>query len=372
MKALGKVGLVLAGLLVGLLTAEVGLRAVGAVQGVDYSRFLLELRRADRLPPSIWRAWKPGARDWPRLQPGGTGLALTSEFSVQYAINSRGLREREIGYARTPGKTRVLALGDSFLFGEGVAFGERFSDRLGAALPDIELINTGVPGWGIDLELLEFLREGHRYRPQLVVLFINRMDTGRHLSAIYRGGKLHIPKNIDGLPPASVDDSVFVPKDDPLFAGEIGWFTRTSHVLSYVRYQLARRAVQARMAAGLSDKDKDSFGLSDGGMRQESVASFIERTRAILGRLASECAARGARLLVINIDHQYELGYIAEIPGLTYASVAVALNARGRERNLSFVYDPHYTPATHSFIAEQVEPILRAAVMDVGRTSRGK
>src|SRR5687767_11443699 len=41
-------------------------------------------------------------------------------FKTRVRINSRGLRDREFAYSRTPGRQRCLVLGDSFVFGWGV------------------------------------------------------------------------------------------------------------------------------------------------------------------------------------------------------------------------------------------------------------
>jgi len=85
-------------------------------------------------------------------------------------INRLGYRGREVAAARTPGRTRVVMLGDSITFGYGVRDGETFSAVLEALDPRREVVNLGVQGYGTDQELLKLEREGLAYAPDVVVL----------------------------------------------------------------------------------------------------------------------------------------------------------------------------------------------------------
>ena len=87
--------------------------------------------------------------------------------------NSRGLREREIGYPRTPGVWRVLVLGDSQVAGFEVAQEETFTRVAERVLTErghrIEVLNAGFRGYGTDQVLLFLQEEGVRYRPDVVL-----------------------------------------------------------------------------------------------------------------------------------------------------------------------------------------------------------
>jgi len=56
------------------------------------------------------------------------------------------------------------------VWGYRVGDGNTFSDRLEAALPDTEVINAGVSGYGLGEEYLFLKEEGLKYHPDLVVL----------------------------------------------------------------------------------------------------------------------------------------------------------------------------------------------------------
>ena len=60
-------------------------------------------------------------------------------------------------------------LGDSITFGTGVGDDETFSHLLDA-LPDLEVLNLGVDGYGTDQELIRLEREGLAFGPQVVIL----------------------------------------------------------------------------------------------------------------------------------------------------------------------------------------------------------
>jgi len=85
-------------------------------------------------------------------------------------INRLGYRGREVASARTPGRRRIVMLGDSITFGYGVRDGETFSAVIETLDPRLEVVNLGVQGYGTDQELLKLEREGFAYAPDVVVL----------------------------------------------------------------------------------------------------------------------------------------------------------------------------------------------------------
>lgn len=101
--------------------------------------------------------------------------------------NGRGLRGREHPYARTPGKRRVLVLGDSFAWGFGVGDRQIFGSLMEEKRHDLEVVNMGVSGYGTDQELLSYLDEGIKYRPDLVIVLFYANDLGEVASSINYG-----------------------------------------------------------------------------------------------------------------------------------------------------------------------------------------
>jgi lysophospholipase L1-like esterase len=103
-----------------------------------------------------------------------TGPASTHAIVLGHDtwFNSLGMRDVEPVVPNPPGRYRILVLGDSMVFGQGVAqdhmVAEVLRDRLGNA--NLDVVSAGIPGWRtIDQEqfLLEHL---DRLAPDLVTL----------------------------------------------------------------------------------------------------------------------------------------------------------------------------------------------------------
>ncbi len=95
---------------------------------------------------------------------------------IDHKFNSEGWREDEHPEAKPPGEIRILALGDSYLFGQGVKRKDLFIERLGRQLAEhfkdcpVKTINTGQPAYNTWRELRLLKERGLAYDPDLVVL----------------------------------------------------------------------------------------------------------------------------------------------------------------------------------------------------------
>lgn len=82
---------------------------------------------------------------WANL-PNIHGQFSRIEFSYPVEINSIGMRDEEIA-AKRKDEFRVAVLGDSFTWGVGVAYGERFTERVETLNPGVNVLNFGVSGY---------------------------------------------------------------------------------------------------------------------------------------------------------------------------------------------------------------------------------
>jgi hypothetical protein len=108
-----------------------------------------------------------------RLKPGISYRSVDFQRHLDYLIktNSLGFRDGEVALDKPAGRRRILLIGDSVTFGTGVDSDWRFSDFMQRALNDeVEVINTGVPGWGTDQELLFYETTVSRLKPDIVIL----------------------------------------------------------------------------------------------------------------------------------------------------------------------------------------------------------
>ncbi len=130
------------------------------------------------VPERVWTEHDP-ILGW-SLQKSKDAILNIGTGKIPMKFNSLGFRgSTEIEFKRIPGKKRVLALGDSFTFGWGVLDHETFSAQLEARNPDTEVINTGVPGYGIDQIYLSYVNIGKKFQPDVVVVGIYPEDFWR-------------------------------------------------------------------------------------------------------------------------------------------------------------------------------------------------
>jgi hypothetical protein len=110
-----------------------------------------------------------------RTMPGIVFHHRSADGQWRFQVNGQGFRStHDFRYEKEPGNLRVLVLGDSHTMGYEVRQEYTFSSVLERYLKrsgrKVEVINTGVSGFGT-AEQLAFLREeGFRYDPDFVVL----------------------------------------------------------------------------------------------------------------------------------------------------------------------------------------------------------
>lgn len=104
--------------------------------------------------------------------------------------NSKGIRGKtEYEYQRTPGRQRIVVLGDSFTFGAEVADDQTYSHDLESSLPNTEVLNLGVQGYGHDQMLLYLQEEGVKYHPDIVILGFTYIDIYRNIENFFAFAK---------------------------------------------------------------------------------------------------------------------------------------------------------------------------------------
>ncbi|GAB7080807.1 SGNH/GDSL hydrolase family protein [Megalodesulfovibrio paquesii] len=115
------------------------------------------------------------------LRPGSSGSSKRTGDIIRYDVNSKGLRDDETTYDKPANATRIVLLGDSRTFGFGVPIRKHYSMLVEGYFKQVECINLGVDGYGIDQELLFLRKEGFRYHPDIVMALISHFGDERHL-----------------------------------------------------------------------------------------------------------------------------------------------------------------------------------------------
>jgi len=131
------------------------------------------------------------------LTPGWKGY-----YESHVKINSYGFRGKEIDLEKTPFEKRILILGDSFVFGQGIDESDGLASQLEEILQKkmqdkiIRVINAGVPGYNTVLEL-EALKKYLHFKPDIIVviyLLDNDSDIKPGLDVDEKTGRIIHPK----------------------------------------------------------------------------------------------------------------------------------------------------------------------------------
>ena len=107
-----------------------------------------------------------------RLRPGGVGHY---QMGIPAVANSHGHRDVEVSLTKPPGVFRILVLGDSFTVGANVRQEEAYPKVLETRLRSvhgsrIQVINSGVGGWGPFHYAQYFEHYGYRFEPDLILV----------------------------------------------------------------------------------------------------------------------------------------------------------------------------------------------------------
>lgn len=234
-----------------------------------------------------------------------------------------------------PGKTRVLMVGDSFVFGEGVDIEERFDTLLAEAMPELSIVNIGVMGYGPDQQLLRSREWRDDLRAGDILMLVTYGNDFFDLSK---------PRHSGRSKPWIEDRDGELVVHEPDFT--LMDFVRN---YSYILYTMARE-----MSSGMAEDTKER--LEDAGELYRSWV--LEETQELLDR--------GVRVVIVHHgDRQFELPFDVDA---MYASTCsdvtgcLALDPylSALPRPAVFLKDGHWNARGHRLAAEQIARYLRS------------
>jgi hypothetical protein len=259
---------------------EVGLRAAGGFRPLAADRHFFF--QHDELLG--WRH-RPGA------------VALFKNAVVR--INDAGLRDDELPGER-PQEWRLLFLGDSQMFGDGVTAEDTFVDRLQHQHRSLQAINAGVIGYGTDQEVLYFERDGRQYSPNVTVVGLNAYDLRDNISTQVRSGYLKPRFELAGGALRLTD--VPVPRGSLIDRAQ-----RDLRTHSYL-YGMFDGTLGSRRDRDEDEEDGERRHLSAARVfpPNERMGTALDVTRALLVRLAGRVQAAGGRLAVVFLPYEMD------------------------------------------------------------------
>lgn len=140
------------------------------------------------LDPELGWRYRPGERvEDPDFEAWSRAHGLPWPPASQIVVNSRGMRDEPVDATRPDGQLRVYSMGDSSVFGSGVAWDQTFSQLLErqlvtergadpAARPrPVEVYNAGVAGHS-SFQALALLEQNLDLRPDVVIAYLMNSD----------------------------------------------------------------------------------------------------------------------------------------------------------------------------------------------------
>jgi len=248
--------------------------------------------------------------------------------------NALGLRDRPVPDP-APGQLRILALGESTTFGDGIAMHERYTEVLARELPRlaerrIVTINAGVPGYTL-FQGVTWLRErGLALAPDAVLLYFGYND---FLEVSYRTAR-------DGDARGSTDRELYAQRRRPL---------------ARALWTLERSSRLARWALGAARSGEVARG--------ERRRVPAEDRRWLLERLRALCAEHGIVPVVVipwyrHFDlHVPLLRELRDAPDVVLVDLPRRL--REVERAPYFLDTLHPNAAGHRLIGREIVEVLR-------------
>jgi len=103
---------------------------------------------------------------------------------ITYEINQYGMRGPAVPIAKAKGVFRIVCLGDSITFGEGVRYPDTYPAQLqkllAQSMPDrrVEVLNAGVQAYGTKEEAAFYLVQCSPFTPDVVILGFFLNDAG--------------------------------------------------------------------------------------------------------------------------------------------------------------------------------------------------
>ena len=286
---------------------------------------------------------KPAMMYEPR--PGFRGLYA----GVPIAINSAGFRGKEVRRPDGGKAFRVVVVGDSIAFGQGVSEAETLEEQLAARLErrlasPVEVVNLGVPGYDTCQEYWRFRERGLPLAPRAVLLVYVENDTDPSLFRIEGDAVLSPDVRTGGFH----DLMASARKRSALYN------------LVWARWQVVKHP-----------------GSSIERYREDLAAKFGEgspgwaRSRACLSELVSLARERSIRAIVLPFPVLFGIdtkpypfrAYVettctaARAAGAECIDVVPALQGHGPRLTVSDV-EHHPSPYVYGRIAERIEALF--------------
>jgi len=276
-------------------------------------------------------------------KPGSSSSFIMPDSKTFVAINKNGFREFKDFEYRKDG-IRAIFIGDSFAWDYGVEQNNRFSDIIRNQLENkVEIINTGVNGYGLDQELLFYEHFGYKFNPDYVFTLLGFDDIGDLLTK-------------EGKPYFTLIDGKAALHNKPVKQLKDGRFLKDKKTSLWTRllsYSNIYKFVSDRIVWKL---------------KQRQAVKLME---PLLLRFKNSVESNGSQLYIIlkpnkaivqsnlHSDLYFELKDFLKNSNIAFIDPLNELQTRNWEVPVFFKYDSHWNNEGHRVVAKGILDFLK-------------
>lgn len=257
-------------------------------------------------------------------------------------LNADGFRGPDVPATRPAGGLRLVMLGDSHVFGTGLADDETIPAQLERTLAErterqVEVLNLGQPGWNLWSSLALYDHVATKYDPDILVLQLGvpgdlMPDVNSQIAAVGVGAGAGLP----------------------------AWLKRFA-IVRHAAYLLARRSLEG----GQDDILEDISRFERGGKVSAPLADAIAAARERVMRAVE----RGTKIVAVSYLADWETPgnrLVATIfEGADARFTAYRIPEGERRDALTIPMDGHPTPRAAQLFAAQLADFLAATYPDI-------
>lgn len=255
-----------------------------------------------------------------RYRPGSRAIHDTPEFRAEYEIDDHGWRSGT-RYADSLG-VRVLVLGDSSTFGDGVSPGDVWTSVCARSLAAqglrADMMNAGIEGYDTRAEAHYLFELAPRVRPEVVVVAFLAND-------------VYTNQPLEAKPASGV--------------GEGGGREFELHSVAWAkRLVMQSDRLYARLFLVTSRKEFYATPVS------ERVTERLGVTRELFSAMEAYCRDRGIDLVVVSIPQQFAV--LASARGFRFRGVdpdLIDANLAGLARERGFLWIQTLEPLADAY-----------------------
>ncbi len=311
------------------------------------------------------------------------GWTITPEAKSEnglYESNKDGIRSPNEYRMKKTGAFRIALFGDSFIHGDDVTHEESLAGHLEQELEQanqrVEVLNFGVPGYGIDQAFLRWQTQGVQYKPDMLIIGFQPENCLRNTNvhrAFYTKGVSSIPftkpRFIDrnehlelvNVPtPIPTDVPGFI-RDfpDTILAEFEGFFEPKQYAPSLLTK--SKLCGIAKTAINRIQEDQHYTNRYEAGSETMNLCSDL------LNAFANDAVLNETPYAFLHIPQQWmmerlsdgeELPYEELRSGLMmdhpYIETVSALNSVSTRDGIESVYIPHLSPEANQSVAKAI------------------